>query len=66
MLNPVFSIGYTPFCDSLNPVLFSVGHEVFCVRYSPDGQFIAASRGDGNIDVYSTGTGVHRTLLSEI
>eukprot|EP00961_Rhodomonas_salina_P204227 2755750-Rhodomonas_salina.1 len=21
------------------------GHEVFCVRYSPDGQFIAAARG---------------------
>jgi WD40 repeat protein len=35
----------------------SMGHEVFCVRYSPDGQFIAASRGDGNIDVYSTGNG---------
>jgi hypothetical protein len=31
----------------------SSGHEVFCVRYSPDGQFVAAARGNGNIDVYS-------------
>ena len=55
--------------DLLNPVFFSAGHEVFCVRYSPDGQFIAASRGDGNIDVYSTGTGAyrhHQTLHLEL
>ncbi|KAJ1496403.1 WD40-repeat-containing domain protein, partial [Baffinella frigidus] len=39
--------------------------EVFCVRYSPDGQFIAASRGDGNIDVYSTGTVYHMAHLGD-
>jgi WD40 repeat protein len=35
----------------------SMGHEVFCVRYSPDGQFVAASRGNGSIDVYSATKG---------
>ena len=35
----------------------SAGHEVFCVRYSPDGQFVAASRGNGNVDVYSATNG---------
>jgi WD40 repeat protein len=35
----------------------SSGHEVFCVRYSPDGQFVAAARGNGSIDVYSATKG---------
>jgi WD40 repeat protein len=35
----------------------SSGHEVFCVRYSPDGQFVAAARGNGNIDVFSATKG---------
>jgi len=41
----------------------ATGHEVFCVRYSPDGQFIAASRGNGEIDIYSTVNGNKVYLL---
>uniref|UniRef100_A0A7S0YQK3 Anaphase-promoting complex subunit 4 WD40 domain-containing protein n=1 Tax=Hemiselmis tepida TaxID=464990 RepID=A0A7S0YQK3_9CRYP len=39
------------------------GHEVFCTRYSPDGNWVAAACGDGDIKVYSSATGAMQYQL---
>jgi len=38
-------------------LLSSVEKETFCVRFSPDSQYLAAAFGDGSIGVYNTTTG---------
>jgi len=59
LLDPVLVIGEPtkPAVDYNSVQKTSSGHEVFCVRYSPDGQFVAAARGNGNIDVFSATKG---------
>merc|ERR1719326_887595 len=37
--------------------------EVFCVRFSPDDQYLAAACGNGTIRVYNTSTGKQAFLL---
>jgi len=39
------------------PHIADVGSEVFCVRYSPDGQYLAVGTGDGSVRVYVAQTG---------
>lgn len=70
LLEPVLVLGEAikPADDFSAPQKTQSGHEVFCVRYSPDGQFVAASRGNGNIDVYSAtkGTKVYELPASDV
>jgi len=40
-------------------------HEVFCIRFSPDDQYLAAACGNGSIHVYNAMTGKRAFLLNE-
>ena len=39
--------------------------EIFCLRFSPDGQYLVAGCGDGSVKVYNTRTGVEANKLQE-
>lgn len=45
-------------------ILSDTSSEVFCVRFSPDDQYLAASCGNGTIRVYNTSTGKQAFLLN--
>ena len=70
VLDPKIVLGEVikPVDDYSAPQKTQSGHEVFCVRYSPDGQFVAAARGNGNIDVYSAtkGTKVYELPAADV
>jgi COMPASS component SWD3 len=49
-----------PFSDNrleLKSTISNIGSDVFCIRFSPDGKFLAAGCGDGSVKVYQAQNG---------